>query len=202
VGAPLVELLFAVVAASVVLVAFDGDLVQVCINKFPSPSCPAPARPTQICSALFFFASPPLQIWHGLPLSTPRVEVVIVNQWLFRCLSSLNALTPHGLVLDFAIRQLLRRDAFPWVVPCSSLLNASACFGSAVLVLPGHAVSPCFHIWLLQQIISDCSDFLVSLEVSLQSLNTPRCFCRSLFVYASPPRRSKQPLQLRIFTTM
>jgi hypothetical protein len=120
-GAPLVELLFAVVTASVVLVVADGVSVQECINKVPSPSCHTPPRPPQICSALFFFASPPLQMLPRLPLSVPRVEAVYVNRWLFRCVSSLNALTPLGMVLDFAVRRLFRRVAFPWVVPCSSI---------------------------------------------------------------------------------
>jgi hypothetical protein len=42
----------------------------------------------------------------------------------------------------------------------------------------------------MQQIVGDCSNFLISLEVSRQLVNAPRCFCQSLFVYASPLRRS------------
>jgi hypothetical protein len=53
----------------------------------------------------------------------------------------------------------------------------------------------------LQHFVSDCSDFLVSLEASLQLLNAPKCYYRSLIVYASHPRWSKQTLQLQIFTT-
>lgn len=126
-----------------------------------------------------------------------------MNQWLFRRVSLLNAPTPSRLILDFCYSAVVPMSCLSLGCAMLIVVERAACFGNPVQVWTGPVVSPSLHILLLQQLVGDCPDFLVSpwIEASLQSSNTPMCYRRSLSVYASHPLRSKQSLQLQIFTT-